>query len=195
MNKFPYFKIFIITLLLLTAIAIFFAYKQFQRGVSDSPTAPVEQIAKPTTDNQISSPISTDNVVDINPDINSQTASEDNSAQSTPTDNINDIKAPISSSVDIQGDTLAHITPQHCNDNCRAFAIDLKLFEYCEQSCGISPIKNVSNCDGKKNLEKDYCNKDLAINKKDSALCEKITDGNIKQACKNRISQDIIESL
>jgi hypothetical protein len=72
-------------------------------------------------------------------------------------------------------------------------AMDLKLLEYCQQVCGISPIKEVSGCDGKSNLEKDYCLKDLAVSKKDASICKQIADANIELTCKNRITQDILE--
>ena len=93
-----------------------------------------------------------------------------------------------------KGSMLAHITTEHCDSDCKAFATDLSLFEYCQQVCGIAPIKDVKNCDGKKGIEKDYCLKDLAINKKDSTGCNNIVDVNIKQACQNRIMQDVFES-
>lgn len=101
----------------------------------------------------------------------------------------------VSSSTNVSGKMFASITQQHCNDNCEAFASDLRFFEYCEQSCGISPIKEVKDCDDKKDLQKDYCFKDLAIGKKDASGCDKIKDTNIKQACKNRIAQDAIENM
>ncbi|MDX9856080.1 MAG: hypothetical protein RBS86_04695 [Candidatus Moranbacteria bacterium] len=91
-------------------------------------------------------------------------------------------------------ENLAHITTEHCTSNCDAFAIDLELLEYCQQVCGLAPVKEVSNCDGKSGIEKDYCLKDLAIGKKDSKLCDPIKDANIKQTCQNRILEDLIES-
>lgn len=92
------------------------------------------------------------------------------------------------------GKTLAHITTEHCDNECAAFSLSLELLEYCQQVCGIAPIKTVSSCDNKTIIEKDYCLKDLAITKNDSSLCENIADANIKLTCKNRILQDIIEN-
>ena len=92
------------------------------------------------------------------------------------------------------GSMLAHITTEHCATNCQAFASDLHLLEYCQQVCGIIPVKNVSNCDGKSGIEKDYCLKDLAVTKKDSSVCGQINDVNVKQTCQNRIAQDLIEN-
>ena len=138
---------------------------------------------------------------------NNNTASETNNDNTQPvTDNTNsatnttskktDSKAtPVSVEQDVTGSVAAHVTSQHCNSNCQAFKNDSSLLEYCQEVCGISLVKNVTSCDSKKGLQKDYCNKDLAINKKDASLCENIQDANLKQACKNRISQDIIESF
>ena len=185
-----------IILVLLASIAVFFAYQKFQKRAANSPASSIEQITEPTTDNQTLAPAPTDNTTtSLNP--NEPPTISNPSLPSATNETTSEIstEARISPAVDVQGDILAHITPEHCSNNCQAFKIDLKLFEYCEQSCGISPIKKVSDCNGKKELEKDYCNKDLAVIKKDISLCEKIKDANIKQACKNRISQDIIESL
>lgn len=155
---------------------------------SSSSTASTDELTNDKdADNQTSS--------DLTPSDNTTSNSLDANS-SSPTSTPVDKNAPaVSPEVKISGSVLAHITPQHCNDNCQAFSIDLKLFEYCEQACGISPIKNVSNCDDKKGIQKDYCLKDLAINKKDVSQCDKVSDANIKQSCKNRIAQDAIENL
>ena len=87
----------------------------------------------------------------------------------------------------------ASITTQHCNDDCKAFANDLTLLAYCQEVCGITPAKNVSDCSSKTGLEKDYCQKDLAIAKTDSALCESVADDNLRKTCKNRVAQDLME--
>jgi|GEM_PF-1931007 len=91
------------------------------------------------------------------------------------------------------GKEMAHITTEHCRTGCQAFANKLDYFEYCQQVCGITPEKNVSQCDGKDGIEKDYCLKDLGITKSDSSICDKIEDANVKKTCKNRIFQDLIE--
>lgn len=118
--------------------------------------------------------------------------SNDPTAQSIPA-----INSPqkISAEVEVSGQVMANITQEHCSNDCQAFSSDLGLFEYCEQSCGISPIKNVSNCDNKKDIRKDYCLKDLAIIKKDISSCDSIKDANIKQSCRNHIEQAAIEDI
>lgn len=115
------------------------------------------------------------------------TEPQDNISNDSGLLNLNDRGTPDS-------ENLAHITTEHCNSNCDAFAIDFELLEYCQQVCGIAPIKEVSNCDGKSGIEKDYCLKDLAIGKKDSKLCDPIKDANIKLTCQNRILEDLVES-
>jgi hypothetical protein len=127
----------------------------------------------------------------------SATSNTENSSntQSVPAQVIDKNAPSVSPETNVSGSMLAKISTEHCNNGCQAFSNDLILLEYCQQACGISPIKNVTNCDDKKDIQKDYCNKDLAINKKDLSLCEKIADANIKQSCQNRINQDIIENL
>jgi hypothetical protein len=91
------------------------------------------------------------------------------------------------------GKEMAHITTEHCRTGCEAFANKLDYFEYCQQVCGITPAKNVSKCDGKDGIEKDYCLKDLGIAKSDTSICDQIEDANVKKTCKNRITEDLIE--
>lgn len=147
------------------------------------------------------------------PDDNSDTentASEDlsqtknsNSSNNNPNSNPDQISPsptepsefPVSSTPDVSGSMLANITPEHCDNSCQAFANDLNLFEYCEQSCGISPIKKTSSCDDKGDIQKDYCTKDSAITNSDISICDEIKDANIKQSCRNRVTQDMIEKL
>jgi hypothetical protein len=92
------------------------------------------------------------------------------------------------------GSMLAHITTEHCVSGCKAFANDLSLLEYCQEVCGIIPVRPVTNCDGQSGIDKDYCEKDLAVTKNDPSICNQINDVNVKQTCQNRIAQDIIES-
>jgi hypothetical protein len=87
------------------------------------------------------------------------------------------------------------ITGEYCDGECIFFQNDPTDFKYCQEVCGLNPIqKPTDECRIRKDLEKDYCFKDLAIVEKNSLLCEKINDINIKSTCKNRILQDIIEN-
>lgn len=96
---------------------------------------------------------------------------------------------------DGSADVFANITNYHCSSGCEAFANNFQYLEYCQQVCGISEIKDVSESDCKKKdgLPADYCYKDLAINKLDASFCNKIDDGNIFTTCKTRILQEVIE--
>jgi hypothetical protein len=161
-------------------------------------------------DSQSTSKTSTDQAAQVStlqqadatsPSTNTADDSQDqeNSASDTSDSNSEgaDSSAPIEinekNASDDSGSELAHITTEHCDDDCDAFANDLSLLEYCQQVCGIVSTKNISSCDDKKDIEKDYCLKDLAITKSDPSTCEQIKDVNIRQACKNRITEDIIE--
>ena len=122
---------------------------------------------------------------------NSESAEE----SSTDNDEIESISIDANNQNNAHENVLANITKEHCNSQCEAFANNFEHLEYCQQVCGISPSKKVStsDCEEKKDLAKDYCFKDLAIRKKDFSICDKIEDSNIKNACKDRITQDIIE--
>ena len=114
---------------------------------------------------------------------------------STDNDKIESISIDVNNQTNSSEDVLVNITNEHCDSECKAFANNFEHLEYCQQVCGISPSKKVStsDCKEKKDLAKDYCFKDLAIRKKDFSICDKIEDSNIKNACKDRITQDIIE--
>lgn len=92
------------------------------------------------------------------------------------------------------------IQPSDCDNECSEFQKSEEL-EYCKQVCGLSNAnlenienKTQTNCNNVSGLQKDYCLKDLAIQNKDFSACDQINDSGIKKACKNRITEDIIES-
>ncbi|HPN54851.1 MAG TPA: hypothetical protein PLB52_02855 [Candidatus Moranbacteria bacterium] len=87
------------------------------------------------------------------------------------------------------------ITAEYCDGECEFFENNPIDFKYCQEVCGLTQIqKPTGGCETEQNLEKDYCFEHLAITEKNSSLCEKIEDTNIKLTCKNRILQDIIEN-
>jgi len=92
------------------------------------------------------------------------------------------------------GNSLTTIKPYQCDDKCVSFADDKKFLKYCQEVCGLSPIPIEKNaqCDIQNDLEKDYCLKNLGVNKKDLTVCEKIQDSGIKKTCKNRITEDLL---
>lgn len=93
-------------------------------------------------------------------------------------------------------DTFVEIVPSDCDNNCSNFS-DSEDINYCKQVCGLNTPQNPSaqgkDCAGLEDLEKDYCFKDLAVEKTDSKFCEQIDDKNIRTTCTNRIMEDIID--
>lgn len=91
------------------------------------------------------------------------------------------------------------ILPSDCDNECSKFQKSDEL-EYCKQVCGLSSEQTSAenetknNCENATGLQKDYCLKNLAVQNKDFKACDQISDSGIKKACKNRISEDIIES-
>lgn len=91
---------------------------------------------------------------------------------------------------------LLDVSKNDCKNSCKDFT-DPEDLKYCQQICNPAPtenkIKEKKGCDALKDLEKDYCLKDLAINQSDVKICEDIDDTNIMKVCKNRIAEDVIE--
>lgn len=92
------------------------------------------------------------------------------------------------------------VSPSDCDNECSEFKKENEL-EYCREVCGLSNAvqentakKVPDNCESASGLQKDYCLKDLAIKNKDFKTCDTIVDSGVKKACKNRITEDIIES-
>jgi len=93
--------------------------------------------------------------------------------------------------------SLTEVSSKDCDNNCKNFT-DSKELKYCQEVCGLVPIQEESKknkgCDALKDLEKDYCLKDEAINAKDFKICEEIEDSGIQKTCQNRITEDILDS-
>lgn len=91
------------------------------------------------------------------------------------------------------------ILPLDCDSECSKFEKKDEL-EYCKEVCGLANVdqenaenKKTDNCENTNGLQKDYCLKDLATQKNDFKICDQISDSGIKKACKNRITEDILE--
>ena len=91
------------------------------------------------------------------------------------------------------------ILPSDCDSECSKFEKKDEL-EYCKEVCGLANVdqENVENkkpdsCENTNGLQKDYCLKDLATQNNDFKICDQISDSGIKKACKNRITEDILE--
>lgn len=99
--------------------------------------------------------------------------------------------------IEPQRESQFEIPNQDCTNQCKNHK-EVNKLNYCKQVCGLTSIKkseeDAENCDKLFGLEKDYCWRDAAINKTDFEKCKKIEDGNIFEQCKNRITEDIIDS-
>lgn len=96
-------------------------------------------------------------------------------------------------SKDLPDDRFLEVTGQDCQNKCIQFKSDAENFKYCQNFCGLnSTNKKITSCDTLEDLEKDYCWKDLAINKKDFAACGNIKDSGIKKTCKNRVTEEVL---
>lgn len=84
------------------------------------------------------------------------------------------------------------VLPEDCKNECKNFQVSEDI-DYCKNICGLVTIKRgASECDPLKNLEKDYCLKDLAISKTDERICDQIEDFGIKKTCENNLAENII---
>lgn len=91
-------------------------------------------------------------------------------------------------------DAFVNITKKDCLNDCKDYEDEDEL-EYCREFCGLSEAKKISgDCEDLEGLNADYCFKDLAVSKKDYSLCEEIQDEGILRMCRNRITEDIIDS-
>jgi cbb3-type cytochrome oxidase subunit 3 len=91
-------------------------------------------------------------------------------------------------------DSFTKITASDCDNECDNFKDDENNFKYCQEVCGLATPKTEANCENFKNLEKDYCLKDLAVSKKDFSVCDQIQDSGIKKTCKNRITEELLNN-
>ncbi len=93
-----------------------------------------------------------------------------------------------------EGDEFLQISKQDCDNGCKEYT-EKEDLDYCKQVCGLSAInEKADGCDALEDLEKDYCLKDLAVSKKDLKICDEIEDSGIKKTCKNRVTEDILDT-
>ncbi len=92
-----------------------------------------------------------------------------------------------------EGKIFQEVTLEDCKTECQGFSGE--ILEYCQEVCGLIPLQeNLDNCEDISGIKKDYCLKNLAIERKDFETCEKISDENIKKTCQNRITEEIFDS-
>lgn len=94
--------------------------------------------------------------------------------------------------------TKPNISAADCDNECKDFSANQGNLIYCREVCGLSELEKkpeaLNDCNNQSGIQKDYCFKDLAIKNKDFKTCDQISDEGIKKACKNRITEDIIET-
>lgn len=90
----------------------------------------------------------------------------------------------------------AIINKMDCSDNCEKFKSDKEDFKYCKQICGFFPIikkESRAECADLSGNEKDFCLRDLAVTKQDFRICDEISNKEIKDACNNRLIEDVFD--
>lgn len=174
-------KISLTIFLLALAGLSFYAFVFFQ----DRDAAP--KINRPTNSTQITQPSDQAN------ENSSGNATVDNSAA----DSTDEPSIVANENAPAENNNFLDVSKTDCSNLCKDFT-DPDDLKYCQQICGLTPIKTdikeKKSCDVLNDLEKDYCLKDLAISTKDVRICSEISDTDIKNVCKNRIAQDFLES-
>ena len=120
--------------------------------------------------------------------INSNNISEENLKISDPNETENTVKDAIDESGDIE-----NISAKDCDNECENFKDNIADLKYCQDICDLSPIKESENCEKLLDKEKDYCFKNQAVAKIDLKICDLISDSTIKSACKNRVTEELLE--
>jgi len=82
-----------------------------------------------------------------------------------------------------------------CANDCARFKDIPDGLKYCQEACGdrpVAPKDSASQCENLAGLEKDGCWRDLAVSKKDFAVCDKISDAKLLKVCKNRVTEEVL---
>jgi hypothetical protein len=114
------------------------------------------------------------------------------------------------------------VLPKDCDQNCRKFS-DERERNYCWKVCELpeemesenqvgdaddetgDDTENNSNdesdtavqdidCEKLQSIERDICLKDKGVGARDFNICDQISDSQIRKTCKNRITEDILNS-
>lgn len=92
----------------------------------------------------------------------------------------------------VDEDIFIEIDQEDCEEGCEQFE-DADDKKYCSEYCGIKTDSEVvDDCEKQEDLERDYCWKNKAIAEKNFKFCDKIEDKKIKESCKTRLTEDII---
>ena len=87
------------------------------------------------------------------------------------------------------------IGPKDCENRCADFKEE--ELDYCREVCGLK-VKNANasttgDCSDLSGLNKDYCLKDIGIEKRDFKFCDQVIDAKIKKNCRDRITEDMLD--
>lgn len=136
---------------------------------------------------------SNDNSGQESPDSNAP--SPDVSGQSSESQEENpEPDAGLEETKEIEEDVFLEVTSKDCEDRCAKFKNDAENLKYCQEICGLSSLnKKVNSCQALDGLDKDYCLKDMAIQKKNFSQCSEIEDKGIQKACKDRVTEEVLE--
>lgn len=90
------------------------------------------------------------------------------------------------------------INRKDCDSSCDKFKENKEDLKFCRKLCGIFPVEKKeerSECENLQGSEKDFCIRDLAVTKKDFKICDEIKDKRIKDACNDRIIEEMFDGL
>ena len=88
-----------------------------------------------------------------------------------------------------------NVSNSDCDNNCANFKDNPDNLKYCQEVCGIRPVtpkNSESQCENLAGIDKNACWKDLAVSKKDIAICDKISDAKLQKVCRNRVTEEIL---
>lgn len=174
----------LIIFLIIFCIVGYFAYTVFSKRESDlietTPSSTTQKDQPSASESTDSSNESQENIIENL--LNDETTQENTSVENTETTTENT-------------NIYINVTPPDCMRECEPYKYDEKELKYCQNVCGISEDVSTNDCDKLKDLEKDYCYKNQAVEKKDASICDNISDTAVKRTCKNRIQEEILENM
>lgn len=82
-----------------------------------------------------------------------------------------------------------------CDNDCAQYKDNADNLRYCQEVCGITPVKpkdSASQCENLSGLDQDTCWRDLAVSKKDFSICDKVSDAKLQKVCRNRVTEEVL---
>jgi hypothetical protein len=127
---------------------------------------------------------------DIN---NSENQNQANNPSTDQSDGDQAVTPEIDNTVPTNGQP--NVQSADCDNNCANFKDNADNLKYCQEVCGdrpVAPKDSETQCENLAGLEKDSCWRDLAVSKKDFAICDKISDAKLKKVCRNRVTEEVL---